>query len=153
MAFLCASTHSGSWLRRGEGFSSRWELCHATDPVHGVWSPGHCPSPTLPRNGFISKSWAPASGPGGVALAYPVGLSDLEYSVAVVGVLVLFPSEAPVRLCKAPKKVIVLIDSYSQAVAASLPYFCLRLALKRSFRGQRSQCLLKKNMALGFICQ
>lgn len=63
----------------------------------------------------------------------------------MVGVSVSCTTEAPESLYKAPKEVIVLTDSDFQAVAASLPYFCLSRALKWSFRGQRSQCFYFKN--------
>lgn len=64
----------------------------------------------------------------------------------MVGVSVSCTAEAPESLYKAPKEVIVLTDSDFQAVAASLPYFCLSRALKWSFRGQRSQCFYFKNI-------
>ena len=66
----------------------------------------------------------------------------------MVGVSVSCTAEAPESLYKAPKEVIVLIDSDFQAVAASLPYFCLRRAFKWSFRGQRSQCFYFKNIVV-----
>lgn len=84
MAFLQASTQP-------PGLGGKRPLASAgsigMDPVHWIFS--------LEMTLFSSLIVCPASEPGGVNWGYPDSLSNIEYEVAAVGVLVFSPLEVP----------------------------------------------------------